>query len=60
MSKKNLEATMNLETSRLIIRDFTENDLDDFYEIFSDADVMENCEPPYSRENMYKLRGEIV
>jgi len=41
---------MYLETSRLIIRDFTENDLDDFHEIFSDAEVMENCEPPYPHE----------
>jgi len=40
---------MYLETDRMILRDFTMGDLDDLYEIFSDAEVMENTEPPYDR-----------
>jgi len=41
---------MNLDTTRMILRDFTINDLDDFHEIFSDPVVMENIEPPYDRK----------
>jgi len=38
---------MHIETKRMILRDFTENDLTDLYEIFSDPIVMEHTEPPY-------------
>ena len=38
---------MYIETSRLLIRDFTPNDISDFHEIFGDAETMENCEPAY-------------
>ena len=41
---------MYLETDRMILRDFTTNDFDDFHEIFSDPIVMENTEPPYDRK----------
>lgn len=41
---------MNLETERMIIRDFTVEDSVDLHEILGDAEVMKNCEPPYSME----------
>lgn len=41
---------MNLETDRLILRDFIADDLNDLQAILGDADVMHNVEPPYSRE----------
>lgn len=34
----------------MILRDFTVNDLEDLYEIFGDAEVMRNTEPPYDKE----------
>lgn len=39
-----------LQTERLTIRGYAEGDLPDFYEIFSDPEVMRCCEPIYSRE----------
>ena len=41
---------MYLEAERLILRTFEYSDIDDLYEIFGDADVMEHVEPPYSCE----------
>jgi len=41
---------MYLETDRMVLRDFTIDDLDDFQEIFGDAEVMKHTEPPYDRE----------
>lgn len=41
---------MYLETDRMILRNFTIEDLNDFHEIFSDPIVMENTEPPYDSE----------
>jgi len=41
---------MNLETERMLLRDFTLEDIDDFLEIFSDSEVMEHVEPAYDRE----------
>ena len=38
---------MFIETGRMILRNFTENDLADLHEIFSDPVVMEHTEPPY-------------
>jgi len=38
---------MYLETERLILRDFTVEDLEDFHEIFGDPEVMKNAELPY-------------
>lgn len=38
---------MNLETERVLLRDFTIEDIDDFQEIFGDAETMLNVEPPY-------------
>lgn len=41
---------MNLETERLIIRDFKLSDIDDLYDIFSDDEVMEYIEPVYDKD----------
>ena len=39
--------TKILETERLILREFTVDDLNDLHEIFGDEEVMKNCEPVY-------------
>ena len=41
---------MNIETPRMIIRDFTPEDAADLHEIFGDDETMENCEPAYNFE----------
>ena len=41
---------MNIETTRMIIRDFTPEDAADLHEIFGDDETMENCEPAYNFE----------
>lgn len=38
---------MHIETPRMIIRDFTPEDAADLYDILSDDETMENCEPAY-------------
>ena len=37
-------------TERLKIREFTNHDLTELYNLLSDEDVMEFIEPPFSRE----------
>lgn len=41
---------MNIETGRIIIRDFTMNDIHDMQDILDDAEAMKNCEPAYTIE----------
>lgn len=41
---------MNLETPRMIIRNFTLEDAADLHDILGDAETMKNCEPAYSFE----------
>ena len=41
---------MFIETNRMVIRDFTMNDLNDLQNILGDAEAMKNCEPEYSIE----------
>ena len=41
---------MYFETDRMVLREFTMDDFDDFYAIFSDAEVMKHTEPPYDKE----------
>ena len=41
---------MYIETSRMIIRDFTSEDAADLHNIFGDDETMENCEPAYNFE----------
>ncbi len=41
---------MYIETGRMVIRDFTMNDLSDLQDILGDAETMKNCEPAYTIE----------
>lgn len=41
---------MQIETSRMIIRDFVSEDVTDLHEIFGDNETMENCESAYDFE----------
>lgn len=41
---------MNIETGRIIIRDFTMNDIHDMQDILGGAEAMKNCEPAYTIE----------
>ena len=41
---------MNMKTDRMIIRDFTMNDINDMQAILGDAETMKNCEPAYTIE----------
>ena len=41
---------MNIKTDRMIIRDFTMNDINDLQDILGDAETMKNCEPAYTIE----------
>ena len=41
---------MNIETDRIVIRDFTMNDINDMQDILGDAETMKNCEPAYTIE----------
>lgn len=50
---------MELETKRLIIRNFLQRDTQDLYEIFGDEETMENCEPAYTLEKTEKFMKEF-
>ena len=41
---------LNIETARMVIRDFTINDINDMQDILGDAETMKNCEPAYTIE----------
>ena len=41
---------MQLNTERLMIRDFMADDVHDLHAIFGDAETMKNCEPAYDFE----------
>jgi len=41
---------MHIETSRMIIRDFLHDDVNDLYDILGDREAMLNCEPAYDFE----------
>ena len=41
---------MHIETQRLLIRDYTMDDMKDLQEILGDDEVMKKCEPAYSLE----------
>lgn len=41
---------MNIETTRMIIRNFVPTDANDLYEILGDDETMECCEPAYDFE----------
>ena len=50
---------MYIETERMIIRDYTMDDLKDLHEIFGDAEVMKNCEPAYNIEKTSNFLSEF-
>jgi len=50
---------MYLETTRLLIRDFTSEDAADLHEIFGDAETMRNCEPAYDFAKTQKFLEEF-
>lgn len=50
---------MYIETERLIIRDFVQDDANDLYEIMSDDETMENLEPAYTFEQTVKFLSEF-
>lgn len=51
---------MELKTERLLIRSYRKEDIQDFYEIFSNPVVMEQCEPPYSMETCVKWLNYFI
>jgi len=46
---------MYLETNRMVLRNFSAEDLNDFHEIFGDAETMKHLEPPYSKKAAKKF-----
>lgn len=50
---------MYIETQRMLIRDYAEDDVNDLYDILGDAEVMENCEPAYDREKTFRFLSEF-
>lgn len=46
---------MHIETSRMIIRNFTPHDAADLHDILGDDETMENCEPAYDFEKTEKF-----
>lgn len=46
---------MYIETPRMLIRDFAEEDAEDLYEILGDDETMKYCEPAYSMEKTRKF-----
>lgn len=50
---------MHIETQRMLIRDYTMDDVRDLYDILGDAEVMKNCEPAYSLEKTSDFLSEF-
>lgn len=50
---------MYIETERMIIRNYTKDDLKDLQEILGDPEVMKNCEPTYSIEKTLDFLKEF-
>ncbi len=50
---------MKIETNRLIIRNFSQGDAQDLYEILGDDETMEYCEPAYTLEKTEKFIDEF-
>jgi len=50
---------MYLETNRMILREFTIDDLSDFHEIFSDEEVMEHTEPAYTLDKSRQFLSDF-
>lgn len=50
---------MNIETNRLLMREFLMDDASDLYEILGDEETMKYCEPPYDLEKTKKFLAEF-
>ncbi len=50
---------MLIETERMIVRDFKQDDVCDLHEIFGDAETMKNCESAYHFEKTQKFLEEF-
>ena len=48
---------MHLQTNRLILRDFTDEDFDALFEILSDSEVMKYYPKPFDAE---RVKGWII
>lgn len=51
---------MYIETGRMIIRDFTMDDLNDMHEILGDDETMKNCEPAYTIEKTADFFAKVL
>ena len=50
---------MQIETQRMLIRNYILDDVRDLHDILGDAEVMKNCEPAYSFEKTYNFLSEF-
>lgn len=50
---------MYIETKRMILRNFHQDDLNDLYEIFGHGETMLNVEPPYELEKTKEFLNEF-
>ena len=50
---------MRIETSRMYVRDFNPDDINDLHEIFGDSETMKNCEPAYTPEKTQRFLNEF-
>lgn len=48
-----MEAVIELQTKRLILREYTHADFDALYEILSDAETMKHYEEPYDSDGVH-------
>lgn len=51
---------MRLKTERLLIRNYREQDLQDFHAIFSNPTVMLHCEPAYDMESSMRTLKHFI
>lgn len=50
---------MHIETQRMLIRDYTMDDVKDLHDILGDAEVMKHCEPAYDIEKTSRFLSEF-
>lgn len=48
-----MEAVIELQTKRLILREYTHADFDALYEILSDAETMKHYKEPYDSDGVH-------
>ncbi len=48
-----MQAVIELQTKRLILREYTHADFDALYEILSDAETMKHYEEPYDSDGVH-------